>query len=174
MKEPDPKSTIWRYMNFPKFINLLQQSELFFCRLDKLSDQLEGTLPSKFAGGLYKEVQKNLSAHKPYISQREIDEKADKRVKTPETFKKYTLVNCWSIDEEESFALWKLYLGCQPYGVAILTKYENLKKSFMDESFSILFGMVYYDNDKVQREQQSSVPFRKSMFDLVPIFWTTS
>ena len=48
--------------------------------------------------------------------------------------------------------------------MAIRTKYENLKYSFTDEKFQILFGKVYYDDKQIPQLTQSSVPFRKSTF----------
>ena len=34
-------TTVWRYMDFTKFLSLLDKKELFFVRLDKLDDPFE-------------------------------------------------------------------------------------------------------------------------------------
>jgi len=38
-----PDEPLWRYMNLPKFIALLQKDALWFSRSDLLSDTLQGT-----------------------------------------------------------------------------------------------------------------------------------
>jgi hypothetical protein len=41
----DNSEVIWRYMDFASFYSLLFSKGLFFRRLDKYSDEYEGTLP---------------------------------------------------------------------------------------------------------------------------------
>ena len=43
---PDSKK-IWRYMDFTKFVNLLDTESLFFCRADRFYDKWEGIFPKK-------------------------------------------------------------------------------------------------------------------------------
>ena len=38
-------AVLWRYMDFTKFVSLLEKSSLFFARADKLEDPFEGYLP---------------------------------------------------------------------------------------------------------------------------------
>jgi len=41
-REPSPTDTLWRYLDFAKFISLLDESALYFCRADGfLSDPLK-------------------------------------------------------------------------------------------------------------------------------------
>ena len=43
---PPPADTIlWRYMDFTKFVSLLEKRSLFFARADKLGDPFEGATP---------------------------------------------------------------------------------------------------------------------------------
>ena len=37
------KATIWRYLDFTKFVSLLDKRALFFSRTDKLGDPFEGS-----------------------------------------------------------------------------------------------------------------------------------
>lgn len=39
----DEQSTIWRYMDFTKFVSLLDKGSLFLCRADNLEDPFEGS-----------------------------------------------------------------------------------------------------------------------------------
>lgn len=38
---------IWRYMDFTKFMSLLDTKKLFFTRADKFEDPFEGSWPKK-------------------------------------------------------------------------------------------------------------------------------
>ena len=40
---PAPDTTIWRFMDFPKFMSLINDGTLFFTRVDRLEDEFEGT-----------------------------------------------------------------------------------------------------------------------------------
>jgi len=41
----DVDTKIWRFMDFTKFVSMLEESGLFFARLDRLGDPFEGSLP---------------------------------------------------------------------------------------------------------------------------------
>jgi hypothetical protein len=43
--EPDPNAMVWRYIDFPKLVSLLDRKALFFVKASKLYDPFEGTLP---------------------------------------------------------------------------------------------------------------------------------
>ena len=105
-------------MGFAKFVDLLQRQALFFARADKLGDEFEGSWPK---AGLEsrREAFKKLVGH-------DIDGKT-----LSEFFKiqrKFTVVNCWHLNEHESAAMWKLY---QPSGdgIAIRSTCGHLRKS---------------------------------------------
>jgi hypothetical protein len=47
-KEPEDREIkIWRYMDFTKLVFSLEESGLFFSRLDRLGDPFEGSVPRK-------------------------------------------------------------------------------------------------------------------------------
>ena len=43
--QPKDDTTLWRYMSFEKFANLLATGSLFFSRADKYDDKFEGYIP---------------------------------------------------------------------------------------------------------------------------------
>lgn len=159
VKEPSPNSKVWRYMNFAKFLHLITFSKLFFVRMDKLTDQLEGTLTSSGVN----EIEDRYNNIEFPLSKQERKIRSNKEIADMENFNKYTLVNCWAQSADESFALWKIYLGNQPNGIAIKTKYKNLKDSIIDDKFNFLFQKVYYSAE-VRDNKMSSVQFRKNRF----------
>ena len=40
---PESDAVLWKYMNFTKFVSLLEKQALFFARADKLGDPFEGS-----------------------------------------------------------------------------------------------------------------------------------
>ncbi len=108
-------------MSIDKFLHLIVQGKLYFSRLSKMTDKYEGTVPE-------------LMFRKKIIEilQSESDkawENIHKEKKYLEEFRDKTFINCWSIDRDESYALWKIYLSGSSCGVAIKTTVSKLRKS---------------------------------------------
>ncbi len=125
-ESPENKDAkIWRYMDFAKFVSLLDKSALFFPRADKLEDPFEG---------VYSEVNIKSVSQK----QREILIK----------LKEATAVNSWHMNDYESTAMWKIYLKSNE-GIAIQSTYNRLKNSFKDTDCFIYIGVVKYIDYKL-------------------------
>lgn len=121
-KKPDNENTIiWRYLDFTKFVSLLDKQALFFARGDNLSDKFEGSVSRA-----------NIELRENAL--KDVDEKISKllRKKIPTTFKdakKWMFINCWNIHEYESAAMWNLYLKSDE-GIAIQSTFKQLSRSF--------------------------------------------
>lgn len=154
--EPNDNSLIWRYLSFEKFVNLITNQTLFFSRIDKFPDQLEGTLPIKNKERLVDEIKNiqltNLDLAKSYADREEI---------IISTYRSYSFANCWSKYDAESIALWKIYLNGTRFGVAIQTTYEKLKKVLEKPEYEILLGEVQYCVE-VEALQQQTIFLRKT------------
>ncbi|MDD4439562.1 MAG: DUF2971 domain-containing protein [Tissierellia bacterium] len=126
---------IWRYMDFSKFVSILDTESLFFPRSDKLGDPFEGT---------YSRANRNLRPH-IYKDVKNID--FDSVAKTFAEFsakaRMYTQINCWHMNNYESDAMWKLYLKSGE-GIAIQSTYSNLVKALEEEKKDIFIGKVIY------------------------------
>ncbi|MDR6969189.1 hypothetical protein J2X31_003216 [Flavobacterium arsenatis] len=102
---------LWRYMEFWKFLDLLESSELHFSVVSKLGDQHEGKIPEKI--------------FKLMIEQ---DEKKGRKNNFAQNYKDYlekslrekVLINSWIASEKESFAMWKMYAQ-EKLGIAVKT-----------------------------------------------------
>jgi len=150
---PVPESgdtTIWRYMDFTKFLSLLVTEELYFSRMDKLDDPFEGHYTPA-----------NISFNQMEYSDLPDDLKESDAIPDEETFnvmRKFTetshklakhtrevsFVNCWHAQEHESAAMWSQYLKSND-GIAIRSSYTNLIESFKQYGdFEIHIGMVRY------------------------------
>lgn len=148
LKSPkDENIAIWRYMDFTKFIDLLERKELFFACADKFEDMFEGSFPKenvKLWPMDYKEQTKYIFS----------------------ILKKFTFINCWHINSHESAAMWKLYLKSNE-GIAIQSTLKKLKDSFKNTRKELLIGigMVNYINyeeggDPVRiLEKNSIIPY---------------
>ena len=104
----DDESIIWRFMDFTKFVSLLETNSLFFCRLDKLGDPFEGSIPTKTLQDFEKEYYRDkiLQGKMGY-------EKMKEQLQFSSTFRevsrKWFYVNCWHMNNYESAAMWGLY-----------------------------------------------------------------
>lgn len=149
LAEPEnPDTKIWRYMDFTKFVALLERSALYFPRSDTLRqlDPFESsyprlnveTLPTyAFAPEFSKERQEQMLAQLK-------DTRPNMRRIVYEQISKTIYVNCWHINDFESAAMWKLYLKSNE-GIAIQTTVDRLRSCFpAEESRQISLGMVRY------------------------------
>lgn len=131
-KPGNAEARIWRYMDFTKFVSLLDKSALFFSRADKLDDPFEGSYSKanvKLRPQMYKDkVPPDVLQH---------------LTKVHKLFLKYTVINCWHLNEYESAAMWKLYLKSNE-GIAISSTFNRLKGCLESEKPIIFIGKVQY------------------------------
>lgn len=104
----DDQSIIWRFIDFTKFVSLLETESLFFCRLDKLGDPFEGSIPAKTLQDFEKEY------YRGEILQGKLGyEKMKKQLQVSsllrEVSREWFYVNCWHMNDYESAAMWSLY-----------------------------------------------------------------
>ncbi|MBK7806396.1 MAG: hypothetical protein IPJ51_08865 [Saprospiraceae bacterium] len=122
---PDSNTTIWRYIDFPKFVDLITSNKLFFCRSDNFEDPYEG------------------------IFQLRDHEETKVMLQNQKLTKKFYFLNCWHINEHQSDAMWKIFLNTKN-GIAIKSKVGNVIESFKNSQDDIYIGKVNYrDFEKV-------------------------
>lgn len=128
----DPTMKIWRYMSLPKLIHCLQTRQLHFASLRSLvSDPYEGTLPTKTQLLNYVSTIRGPGDYPGNIV-------AD----LTRFAKENSYVNCWSGNQEESAAMWRLY-GAGAGATAIQSTYGRLTAALSDTYY---VGMVRYIN----------------------------
>ena len=126
---PSSDAILWRYMDYTKFVSLLEQQALFFARADKLGDTFEGALSS--ANREFTTLRADLGLGvllKSRILQRNM--------------RRYILISCWHESPHESAAMWTLY-SSETEGIAIKTDFDSFKKS-LTTSQDIWVGTVSY------------------------------
>ncbi|WP_026903478.1 hypothetical protein [Pedobacter glucosidilyticus] len=138
--------SIWRYMDFWKFLNLLDNKALFFSNSENLGDRFEGRIPP-------------FVLEKIKLRDEETGSKSEEIINYIENVcRKTFLISSWSYAERESFALWKMYAKNKS-GVAIQTDLYSLKESFNMTTKSIYIGEINYIHEK------------KYFFDLGNLFY---
>jgi hypothetical protein len=142
IRQPDDlNDKIWRYMDLPKFIYLLDTRKLYLSRADTYEDAHEGATP--FA-------QKNWETQK---DPKNSESFADFRYRQRE----WTFISCWSHRDHESHALWRIFCG-PTQGVAICSRYRRLAELMNLKGEDKEVGLVDYGRDEII-PQNTLVPF---------------
>jgi hypothetical protein len=148
-----------------KFESLVVDSNLYFPNAAKLSDQYEVTVPDSTLKAKRKELMKQ------GLSGGDLEEKLAVFHWETDPKKELVLANCWSLTPNESYALWKIYLGGEKNGVAVRSTVSSLRRSLerggdsYPEEFFI--GKVKYRTHLNQDElaRLSVVTTKKPFYD---------
>ena len=149
--EPKGRHTIWRYMDFTKFVSLLEDQALVFPRTDLFEDPYEGLLPEAFV----RELRADPS---PYQLS---PEHAELWIKQPEMLRQQLYVSCWFASEFESAAMWKLYLSSS-IGIAIRTNTDVLANALESSPYTVGISAVQYID-----YETTSIPFGNVLFPVM-------
>jgi len=164
-----PDTKIWRYMDFTKFLIMLRSDSLYFARADLLGDPFEAA----YTRPMEKEYSAVLAYSTQEMSrlcttQEEILEFMINQVKVfggafaKEAIKSF-YVNCWHINENESAAMWKLYMKSDE-GVAVQSTIGRLIESAKQSAERIFIGEIQYidyNNDSFSRGNDFNAIVRK-------------
>ena len=121
MVVPPRETVLVKYLDLTKFLSLLYKRSLFFCRLDKLEDQFEGTTAKRnyeWRIDSWKSF-RQMGLSKVSLTDDEIVIKVEEQYEFEKKLKAISCVNCWNKKETESAALWKIY---SDFGKGILIK----------------------------------------------------
>jgi len=134
-------ATLWRYIDFTKFMSMLEKKAVFFSRVDKLGDPFEGSFPKENV-----EIVRS-SFNEPFLADLYKDHMA-----FIEKIRPFVLVNCWHDNTYESFAMWAVYSGIRN-GIAIKTDFESLSNCFTcdDAIFIGKVGYIDFDSAAIRR-----------------------
>ena len=137
-------SRVYRYLSLEKFLSLLNSSSLYFSSVSELNEPHEAAIPPK-------EIERRVQLWGKYHSH---------------NFGKYVYpgimdrfrVNCWTINENESDALWKLYGGLNHCSVAIASRYRKLCDLLCSDN-EIYLGCVQYIDSNIDLFKIESAEF---------------
>lgn len=119
----DPDCKMWRYMDFTKFVCMLERKALYFPRIDMLGDPFECSL-SRIA-------RESRAWHLNMLSLRKAvnGTELERSVATVREWeRKRVFASCWHMGDYESDAMWKLYANTDE-AVAVQSTYSRLQHS---------------------------------------------
>jgi len=142
---------VWRYMDFTKFVDLIDSSCLYFPRLTVLRkiDPYEGSFM-------------------PFVSLKRKDSESRKTLRQlDKSIASTTFVSSWYLSGVESAALWRLFLKSDE-GIAIKSTIDRLSESIARASLehTVWIGSVTYGHGSVE-EGKAKGPRRFSGDDAV-------
>ena len=145
---PAPDAVLWRYLDFTKFVSLLDKRALFLARADKLGDPFEGS---------YSNVNVTL---RPVLYKDQIPDHALRGMSEfIRESRRFTLISCWHENSFESAAMWSLYARDLD-GVAIKTDFVSLSKSILGDEDIFIGKVNYVDYDQTFiPENNTMAPF---------------
>jgi hypothetical protein len=136
LERPALPDQLWRYMDFTKFAAMLENCGLYMSRLDRLGDAYEGWIPetprARYRGLIQEEF---------FRRDRELRKQAPK-------LRKCIYVNCWHANDDESYAMWKLYVT-ENKGIAIQSTCRRLRDALKQTAESLsLYKVMYADQSE--------------------------
>ena len=120
-------SHVWRYLDFTKFVDLLETRSLYFARADHLGDPFEYAIPEA--------TLREAKVVAPTLPQL--------MLRCSQVLQKTMFVNCWHMNEYESAAMWRLYLKSDE-GIAIRSTARRLADCFAGYGEDVFIGQVSY------------------------------
>jgi hypothetical protein len=151
---------IWRYMDFAKYLSLLDKQALFFSKVSNLNDPYEGTLFY-----LLKEINPTNAKLIENCMPQFLQVKNLAKKICPGLFKGQGFcVNCWHLNEEESVALWRTYMSGNE-GLAIKTPLRNFKKQIESSTLKIYLEKINYGFNR----DSFSIDHDKKTVSIAPI-----
>lgn len=149
LDRPEDTAILWRYMDFTKFVSLLDRRALFFVRADKLGDPFEGAY-----------TKLNMNPEVLDILMPGVDERSRRGLfQHLQRMRAATLISCWHEGVSESDAMWRVFVEGNN-GVALRTTFASLSQSFRCEEDVLIGRVAYkdYDTDVISL-QNALFPF---------------
>jgi hypothetical protein len=147
----DQSVTVWRYMDFAKYVATLKSRALYFARVDLLGDPFEGSL-SKSEFDHWKKVAQDGEARGDLPAHWK-GKYFEVLLGNARRTRRQCYASCWHMNPVESEAMWRLYSN-SGYAICITSTYQALAASLpadfsADEHRGPFLGVVHYtDHDR--------------------------
>lgn len=129
VRTPPDEVRVWRYVDFTRMLALLESRALYFSSVEVLAleDPYEGLLATptvvRMRAGPREVAEHNLAAMR--------------------TGRRLVYASCWHQGEDESLAMWKLYVP-QNQGIAIQSSIAGIKRAVSSSRIGVFIGAVNY------------------------------
>jgi hypothetical protein len=125
---------LWRYMDFDKFLAILESRSIYIPKASEFEDPLEGEISL--------DIKKDV--HREFFG-KDGFESYDALARRIQANKDDSRVLCWYSDKVESMALWNMYCQKKESGIAITMDFNSLYGKTFDKP-GIALGEVRYLN----------------------------
>ncbi|MBD2716185.1 hypothetical protein KBK19_14175 [Microvirga sp. STR05] len=167
---PAGDTVIWRYMDFVKYVSMLNNGSLFFTHPDKFSDPFEGAVGYASTEEEYYNTSGSDGSHSAKHNP-DLDRVVKRmRKQALEVKRSSTYINCWYENPNESEAMWRLYSTDNYNAIAIKTTcrklYDSLKKCSDDQRYLSDFkiGQVIYTDYKGWVYHENAFWYKRDSF----------
>jgi hypothetical protein len=152
-KLPDENCKVWKYMDFTKFVSLLEKKALWFSRSDTLraSDKFEGSISLKNIINLFTKLSIIEEFPEPGYTTKDPFRYLKILSRANKFDLQFFFISSFHINEHESAAMWKIYTK-NDEGIAIQTTCQSLKQSFdQNDQDEVILGPIKYIDYDSQR-----------------------
>jgi hypothetical protein len=143
----DLSARVWRYLSFPGLVSLLETSALHFSDVSAFEDKYDGIFNCLTPDDHYNITEGNIVRVTPSTMD---SDAAQNSAQIKELIRglhrlilRTTGVSCWRIDDQESHAMWRVFLKSDE-GVAIETDLTNLTNSVLQGEYQLTVGKIKY------------------------------
>jgi hypothetical protein len=147
VEEPEDKNTsIFRYMTFDRFKDLIEEEYLYFSRMDFMNDSHEGSiseLTHQFRHDqlLYSNLPLLSSKSSEYLTKAVSDEISRERYNA----RRCHFASCWQMSDFDDISMWERYVRKDRNGLAVKSTFSRLTSSFLSSfEMPIVCGKVSY------------------------------
>lgn len=130
---------LWRYMDLPRFVSMLETKGIWLARADTFKDKHEGRIPDEMRA-VIENAYDNFE-EKDKINVKNADDFQDYLVKN-------TFISCWHKNFDENMAMWEIY-GKDSNAIAVQTTVENIRNAtdpYSLRGHSLIMKPVEYKN----------------------------
>ncbi|WP_292378601.1 DUF2971 domain-containing protein [Methanosarcina sp. UBA289] len=143
IESPENELTkIWRYMDFTKYVSILDTNSLFFADFRTFEDPIEGQFPNANRIQTMETLTKAFAGNSSMLEFLRKENPIDRSTKGLHGSGSFCICG-WHENDYESAAMWKLYSDLEK-GIAIQTTYKNLKECFFEAKPKVVIGKVEY------------------------------
>lgn len=136
-KPPPRRALLWKYVDFTKFVSMLERQALFFSTPAKFSDPFEGHYPLGNLRGLSEDSARGLA-------------------RMTEDLRHMVLVDCWHWNQVESAAMWNLYAEWER-GIALQTTVGSLQDCLAGPEDVFVGKVKYIDYEKQEIDRHNAL-----------------
>jgi hypothetical protein len=123
-KQPsNPDIKIWRYMDFTKYVSMLDLGGLYFPRADLLGDPFEGSYSHANVEAFREMLEESAREAGQSLN---VPEMLEESALTRQWYRQWIYISSWHMNEYESAAMWRVYARSNE-AIAVQSTYAKLR-----------------------------------------------